>query len=238
MLFRRNKIDSSRLPSHIAFIMDGNGRWAKKRGMPRVFGHKVGVQSIFSVIRHCAELGIKVASFYAFSTENWKRDKAEVDEIFRLMHEALREKREEFLSNNLRLNIMGDLSKINSGLREDVEALIKETGENTGMIVNIALNYGSRAEIVRAVNNIIADGVKSVDEESFSDYLYTGSIPDPDLVIRASGEMRLSNFMLYQNAYAELYFPKTHWPAFREKDVDRAIIAYQKRDRRFGDVKN
>lgn len=237
MLFKREKLDLNRLPQHIAFIMDGNGRWAKHRGMPRVFGHKVGVDALIAVITYCAKLGIKVVSFYAFSTENWKRDKEEVNEIFRLVKNALKEKGEDFLSNNLRLNIMGDLTKFDDDMRNSLQTLAQKSSVNTGMVVNIGLNYGSRAEIVHAVNNILSDGLHMVDEATFSKYLYTSSLPDPDLIIRTSGEMRLSNFMLYQSAYSEFYFPKIHWPAFREREVDKAIIEYQKRDRRFGNVK-
>lgn len=227
----------SRLPTHIAFIMDGNGRWATKRAMPRNYGHKVGVDSLGAVIRHALSLGIKVVSFYAFSTENWNRPQEEVDEIFRLMAEAIEKKQQWFVDNNVKFTTMGDLSRLSKPLQESLCNFKEKTKDNSAMVVNIAINYGGRNEIVRAVNKMLEAGVKSVDEKSFSSYLDTASLPDPDLVVRTSGEQRLSNFMLYQNAYAEFYFPKTYWPDFREKEMDEAIIEYQSRNRKFGAIK-
>ncbi len=241
MLFRKKQkkeIDKNKLPTHIAFIMDGNGRWAKKRSMPRNYGHKVGVESLGTIIKHSLELGIKVVSFYAFSTENWNRPKEEVDEIFRLMAEAIEKKQQWFVDNNVRFVTMGDLSRLDKNLQEMLECLKQTTKDNSSMTVNIAINYGGRDEIVRAVNKMLKEGIKSIDEKGFSSYLDTALLPDPDFVVRTSGELRLSNFMLYQNAYAEFYFPKTYWPDFREKEMDEAIIEFQHRERKFGSLKN
>ena len=234
---QKKQIDESRIPSHVAFIMDGNGRWAKKRAMPRTYGHKVGVDSMGVVIRHALELKIKYVSFYAFSTENWNRPQDEVDEIFRLMADAIERRQQWFMDNNVRFMTIGDLSKLDKKLQEKLKAFKEATKNNNALTVNVAINYGARNEIVRAVNKIIGDGLKSVDEKTFAKYLDSGEIPDPDFVVRTSGEQRLSNFMLYQNAYAELYFPKTYWPDFREKEMDDAIIEFQGRDRKFGAIK-
>ena len=235
---QKKEIDMSRLPTHIAFIMDGNGRWAKARAMPRTYGHKVGVEAMGKVIKHSLSLHIKVVSFYAFSTENWNRPQDEVNEIFRLMGEAIEQKQKWFFDNNVRFTTMGDLSKLDKTLREKIENFKEATKNNTAMIVNVAVNYGGRDEIVRAINKLLQKGIKSIDEKSFLSYLDTSSLPDPDLVVRASGEQRLSNFMLYQNAYAEFYFPKTYWPDFRENEVEEAIIEFQSRNRKFGTIKN
>ncbi len=232
-----DKIDFSRLPHHIAFIMDGNGRWAKKRGRLRTFGHKIGAESMEVVVRHARDLGIKVVSFFAFSTENWNRPKDEVDEIFNIARKLLVNKKESFLKSNMRVIVIGDRSRLPLDLQKEIVECENLTKNNDGLVVNVALNYGGRAEIIGAINKIIKDGVKEVNEEIFKSYLQTSNIPDPDLVIRTSGEQRLSNFMMYQCAYSELYFPKIHWPDFREKQLDEAIIEFQKRDRRFGAIK-
>ena len=232
-----DKIDFSRLPHHIAFIMDGNGRWAKKRGSLRTFGHKIGAESMEVVVRHARDLGIKVVSFFAFSTENWNRPKDEVDEIFNIARKLLVGKKESFLKSNMRVIVIGDRSRLPLDLQKEIVECENLTKNNDGLVVNVALNYGGRAEIIGAINKIIKDGVKEVNEEIFKSYLQTSNIPDPDLVIRTSGEQRLSNFMMYQCAYSELYFPKIHWPDFREKQLDEAIIEFQKRDRRFGAIK-
>lgn len=232
-----DKIDFSRLPHHIAFIMDGNGRWAKKRGRFRTFGHKIGAESMEVVVRHARDLGIKVVSFFAFSTENWNRPKDEVGEIFNIARKLLVDKRESFLKSNMRVIVIGDRSRLPLDLQKEIVECENLTKNNDGLVVNVALNYGGRAEIIGAINKIIKDGVKEVNEEIFKSYLQTSNIPDPDLVIRTSGEQRLSNFMMYQCAYSELYFPKIHWPDFREKQLDEAIIEFQKRDRRFGAIK-
>ncbi len=227
------------LPKHIGFIMDGNGRWAKKRGLPRSLGHKEGVNALERVCDYCFSIGINNISLYAFSTENFKRDKDEVNYIFNLLKEYLQKKESRIIENKIKINIMGDY--LNSAIPDDVKTLIKNIVEKTASfdkILNIGLAYGGRAEIVGAVNKIIKEKKQFVSEAEFSNYLYTAGQPDPDLIVRASGEERISNFMLYQIAYSEFYFPKTLWPDFDKNEVDKAIIAYQSRDRRFGGVKN
>ena len=243
-MFRKKEkvcVDMTRVPQHVAFIMDGNGRWAKKRGMPRTYGHKIGVESLRAVVRRAKELGIKVVSFFAFSTENWNRSKEEVTEIFRLCRELLEKKMQDYIDSDMRFCVIGDYSKIaevDKDLVDEISNLISKTKDHTGMVVNVALNYGGRAEIVRACNKIIASGIKEVDEKTFAGYLDQPDLPDPDFVIRTSGENRVSNFMMWQMAYAELHFPKTYWPDFREKQLDEAIVEFQKRDRRFGGIKS
>ncbi len=233
----KEEIDFSRLPQHVAFIMDGNGRWAKKRGMPRVYGHKIGANALIRVVRRASELGLKVVSFYAFSTENWNRPQEEINEIFRLCKEGLKSKSNSFIKRNMRFKVIGDISKLPKDLAEFITDLIEKTKDNTGLVVNVAMNYGGRAEIVQAVNRILEAKLEKVDEATFASYLQTSDIMDPDFVIRTSGEQRLSNFMMYECAYSELHFPKKHWPAFNAKEFDKAIIEYQKRDRRFGAIK-
>lgn len=240
MWFKKKKetIDFDRLPKHIAIICDGNGRWAKKRGMPRTYGHKVGAESITAVINHANKLGIKAISLFAFSTENWNRPKDEIDEIFRLGEKLCKERLDYYVSNNIKLMVSGFRKGLPDSLVKSIAEAEKKTKKNTGMIVNICLNYGGRGDIVNAVNKILKDGLKKVDEKTFSKYLFTADIGcDPDLLIRTSGEQRISNYMIYQCAYSEFYFPKFHWPDFREKELEEAIIAYQKRDRRFGAIK-
>ncbi|NCB48431.1 MAG: isoprenyl transferase [Clostridia bacterium] len=233
----KEEIDFSRLPQHVAFIMDGNGRWAKKRGMPRVYGHKIGANALIRVVRRASEIGLKVVSFYAFSTENWNRPQDEINEIFRLCKQGLKSKSKSFIKRNMRFKVIGDISKLPKDLAEFIVDLTEKTKNNTGLIVNVALNYGGRAEIIQAVNNILEAKLEKVDEATFASYLQTADIIDPDFVIRTSGEQRLSNFMMYECAYSELYFPKKQWPAFNAKEFDKAIIEYQKRDRRFGAIK-
>lgn len=233
----KDKIDFSRLPEHIAIIMDGNGRWAEKLGKPRTFGHKVGAESLMVVANHAKKLGVKIISFFAFSTENWNRPKEEVDEIFRIAEEFFDKKKDEYANSNMKLMVIGGKEMMPKSLLDKIIEVEEKTKNNDGIIVNICLNYGSRTEIIDAINRIIKDGIKVVDEKIFRKYLQTSNIVDPDLVIRTSGEQRLSNFMMYQCAYSELYFPKVNWPDFREKELEKAIIAYQKRDRRFGKIK-
>lgn len=233
---KKQKIDFEHLPKHIAFIMDGNGRWAKCRGKVRTYGHKQGIDAVEKVIKHSQKLGLEIISFYAFSTENWKRPKEEVDYIFELLRDYLKEHKDDFRENNIRLKIVGDITKLPKDLQEAILETTESTKYCTGLLVNICLNYGSRVEIIRAINNIIKDGIKTVDDEIFSKYLQTEGIPDPDMVVRTSGEYRLSNFMLYQCAYSELYFPKIYWPDFKEKELEKAILVYQKRNRRFGNI--
>ena len=235
-IFRKKKIDFSNLPRHIAFIMDGNGRWAKSRGKIRTYGHKQGVEAVEKVIKHSQKLGLEVISFYAFSTENWKRPQEEVDYIFNLLRDYLKEHKDAFTDNNIKIHIVGDISRLPKDLQVAILDVEKRTKDCTGLLVNICLNYGSRVEIIRAINNIIKDGIKEVDDETFAKYLQTEGIPDPDMVVRTSGEYRLSNFMLYQCAYSELYFPKVYWPDFKERELEKAIIVYQSRHRRFGNI--
>ncbi len=224
--------------NHLAIIMDGNGRWAIKRGKPRLFGHKAGIESFKRVIKACGELGIGVLSVFAFSTENWTRPQEEVDGIMNLITEFCEQDLDNAITNGVKVVTMGDLSKLPQRLQDSLNNVIEKTKNNNKLILNIGINYGARAEILRAVNNIIKDGIKECDEQTFNSYLYTANLPDPDLIIRASGEKRLSNFMLYQCAYSEFYFPKVHWPDFNKKVIEKAIKVYQKRNRRFGGLKN
>ncbi|MDY2696026.1 MAG: isoprenyl transferase [Eubacteriales bacterium] len=224
--------------NHLAIIMDGNGRWAIKRGKPRLYGHKAGIESFKRVIKACGELGIGVLSVFAFSTENWTRPQEEVDGIMNLVTEFCEQDLDNLITNGVKVVTMGDLSKLPQRLQDSVNYVIEKTKNNNKLILNIGINYGARAEILRAVNNIIKDGIKECDEQTFNSYLYTANLPDPDLIIRASGEKRLSNFMLYQCAYSEFYFPKVHWPDFNKKVIEKAIKVYQKRNRRFGGLKN
>ena len=235
-IFRKKKIDFSKLPKHVAFIMDGNGRWAKIKGKVRTYGHKHGVESVEKVIKHAKKLGLEIISFYAFSTENWNRPQEEVDYIFGLLRDYLKEHKNSFEQNNIKVKIIGDITRLPKDLQKSILDVEKRTQDCDGLLVNVCLNYGSRVEIIRAINNIIKDGVKEVTDEIFANYLQTEGIPDPDLVVRTSGECRLSNFMLYQCAYSELYFPKVYWPDFDEKELEKAIIVYQSRNRRFGKI--
>ena len=222
---------------HLAIIMDGNGRWALKRGKPRLFGHKAGIESLKRTVSACLDFGIKVLSIFAFSTENWKRPKEEVDGIMNLISDFCDKDVQTCIDLGVKVVTMGDISKLPIKLKNCLNNLIEKTKHNKKLIVNIGINYGARAEIVRAVNNILASGEKECTEQSFKKYLYTAELPDPDLIIRASGENRLSNFMLYQCAYSEFYFPKVHWPDFNKKVIQKAIKVYQKRNRRFGGLK-
>lgn len=243
MIFRKKKagqkeIDKERMPTHIAFIMDGNGRYATSRGMPRTFGHRQGLEALKKVIEESYNLGIKVLSFFMFSTENWKRPKEEVDYIFSLANEFKKDAKDDYIEKGIKVVTMGDLTKLPKDLQENLAELVNETKYNNKMIINLGLNYGGRDEIIGACNQIIADGHKNVDKDVFKAYLYTKDLPDPDIVVRTSGEMRVSNFMLYQLAYSEFIFPKKHWPEFGKKDLEDVIIEYQSRDRRFGGLKS
>lgn len=229
-------------PKHIAIIMDGNGRWAKKRQMERTEGHKVGSQNVIELVRFCDELGVKYLSLYAFSTENWKRPETEVSTIMKLLNIFIKNELDELHKNNVKLVIMGDIAGLPFTNRKAVEYAISKTKNNTGLVLNIGLNYGSRAEIVNAFKRIYDDIQKSkitiddVSEELLSDYLYTSDMSEPDLLIRTGGELRLSNFMLYQLAYSEFYFTDILWPDFGKDELLEAIKEYFARNRRFGDV--
>ena len=225
-----------KIPKHLAIILDGNGRWATKKGLPRTFGHKAGIEAVKSTVENAKEIGIKVLSFFAFSTENWKRDKLEVDAIFDILRNYIKDNENEYLSKNIKLVTMGDLTKLPNDLFCKFEELKEKTKANDGLIVNIGLNYGGRDELARAFNQMIKDGKKSVTANDIKEYLYTSDLPDPDFIIRTSGEQRLSNFMLYQCAYSEFYFPKVLWPDFNKKHLMKAIKVYSKRDRRFGGI--
>lgn len=238
-------IDMNRIPASIAIIMDGNGRWAKKRFLPRVAGHNAGMLAMKEIIKTSSTLGVKHLTVYAFSTENWKRSDEEVSGIFKLLVKYVDSELEELNANNVRVRILGDYSVIPEEARNRIEKSLAATASNTGLQFNIALNYGSRAEIVRAVNRInedIREGVLGEDteitEELLSRYLYTGdengNIPDPDLIIRTSGEERLSNFLLWQSAYSEFVFTDVLWPDFTPEEFKKTIEVYQNRDRRFG----
>lgn len=234
-------IDPSRLPAHIAIIMDGNGRWAKQRSLPRAAGHKAGVEPVRITVETCARLGIRVLTLYAFSVENWKRPRSEVDTLWRLLRVYLRRELPNLLHNDIRLTVIGRPEALPAQAREELQAAVDATSSNRGLHVNLAINYGGRNELVDAVNAILEearlegriDEVR-VDEEAVAAHLYTANLPDPDLLIRTSGEMRISNFLLWQIAYAELYVTETLWPDFTRTDLLRAILDYQKRDRRFG----
>ena len=234
---KRQELIKEKLPVHIGFILDGNGRWAKKRGLNRTIGHAKGVESVAKTIENCVNLGIKYMSFYTFSTENWKRPKEEVDTIFELLREYLKKDFQEYENNNIRLVTSGDITKLPKDVLEEIEKIKEKTKHCNDFVVNIAINYGGRDEIVKAVNTIINEGVKEVTKESFSSYLYTKDLPDPDLIIRTSGEFRTSNFMPYQAAYSEWAFPKTLWPDFNKKHLVKILLNCQKRDRRFGAIK-
>ncbi|NMB08453.1 MAG: isoprenyl transferase [Tissierellia bacterium] len=238
----KNKIDYNNIPEHVAIIMDGNGRWAKKRFLPRTAGHNEGLKRVTEIVEVATKIGIKYLSLYAFSTENWKRPQEEIDNLMKLLVHYIRTELNKIHKNNIKIQTMGDISKLPKTPREEVERAIKTTENNTKMILNIGLNYGGRDEIIQGVKNILKDinmgNIKEEDinEDLFLNYLYTKGIPDPDLLIRPSGELRLSNFMLYQIAYTEFWFSDILWPDFKEEDFYRAIIDYQKRDRRFGGI--
>jgi len=234
-------LDPERLPSHIAIIMDGNGRWARRRNLPRVAGHKAGVEPVRVAVETCTRLGIQALTLYAFSVENWKRPRAEVDTLWRLMRVYLRRELPEIMRNGIRFTCMGRLDGLPPQVRSELESAVEATARNTGMRLNVAINYSGRAELVDALNAIIQDARLEgrlrdlqIDEQSIAARLYTAGLPDPDLLIRTSGEMRISNFLLWQIAYAELYVTDTLWPDFGRADLLGAILDYQKRDRRFG----
>ena len=225
-----------RVPNHVAIIMDGNGRWAKKRGLPRTFGHREGAAALRKVITHAAKLGIKYLTVYAFSTENWKRSQEEVSALMFLFKSYIKNEEKNIMKNNIRFMVSGRSENVSSTLLKAIKALEEKSKNNTGLTFNIAFNYGGRAEIVDAVNKIIESGVEKIDEESFGKYLYN-NLPDPELLIRTSGELRISNFLLWQIAYSEIYITDTLWPDFDEAELEKAIENFNKRDRRFGGVK-
>jgi len=231
-------IDPARLPAHIAIIMDGNGRWARHRHLPRVAGHRAGVQAVRSTVESCAQLGIRALTLYAFSMENWKRPRTEVDTLWGLLRLYLNAELPLMMKHGIRFNAIGRLDALPAAVREDLDAVIRRTANNRGLLLNIAINYGGRAEIVDAVKALVEEARSGtgprVDEAAISARLYTAGIPDPDLLVRTSGEMRVSNFLLWQIAYAELYVTETLWPDFTRTELLEAILDYQRRERRFG----
>ena len=236
----KEKIDISNLPKHIAVIMDGNGRWAKERGYDRIFGHQNGVTSVREITEAAAEIGIAYLTLYAFSTENWSRPQSEVDALMELLIDTIEKETPTLDKNNVRLLAIGDLSRLPGSAAEKLQRCIAQTSKNTGLSLVLALSYSSRWEIANAIKEICKDiqagkcNVENINDELISNYLTTRSIPDPDLMIRTSGEERISNFLLWQIAYTELYFTETHWPEFRKENFYQAIYKFQQRERRFG----
>jgi undecaprenyl diphosphate synthase len=232
------RVDFSRLPRHIAIIMDGNGRWAASRHLPRVEGHRNGIESVRTTVETSARLGIPVLTLYAFSVENWKRPDTEVSALMGLLKHYLRLELNTLLRNNIRFQMIGQRERLAADIRDELEAAERRTANNTGMLFNIALSYGGRAEIVDAARRAIREGLDAdqLDESTFGSFLYTAGQPDPDLMIRTSGEMRVSNFLLWQIAYAEIWVTDALWPDFRTRHLLEALIDYQKRDRRYGAI--
>lgn len=236
------KIDLNNLPTHIAIIMDGNGRWARKKLLPRTAGHREGANRVREIIEACGDLGIEYLTLYAFSTENWKRPKEEVNYLMKLLLEFLRAEIDTLHKNNIKLCIFGNIDRLNETIKNEIIEAMEKTKNNSKLKLNIALNYGSRDEIVRATKLIIKDvtneniNVDDINEELIGNYLYTSKQPDPDLLIRTSGELRVSNFLLYQIAYTEFWFTNVNWPNFKKEHFYKAIIEYQKRNKRFGKV--
>ena len=224
-------------PRHIAFIMDGNGRWAKKRLLPRKAGHRQGVKSLEKVVDACEKRGVEMVTFYAFSTENWARPQDEIDALFAMVAEFADTRLKEYVQRGLRILFIGDLTPLPQKTRDASARIVEAAKGNKGMIVCIALNYGGRDEIVRSVRTLLQSGLKDVDVETLSDCMYTGGLPDPDVIVRSSGEKRLSNFMLWQAAYSEFVFRDELWPDFDEKIIDAVLEEYASRDRRYGSVK-
>ena len=233
-------LHKDRLPKHLAIIMDGNGRWAKAKGMPRTFGHEQGVKTVRATVEHCVSLGIEYLTLYTFSTENWNRPKFEIDLLMKLLIRSLKKELKTFETNNIRLNAIGDLSALPKKAVQELEEVIEKTRNNSGMTLSLALSYGSREELIQAVkaisvkvkNNIISP--EKIDESVINEHLYTRNLPDVDLLIRTSGEQRISNFLLWQIAYAELFFTDVLWPDFTKNHFYEAILCYQNRERRFG----
>ena len=229
-------IDKNNLPKHIAITMDGNGRWAKSKGKLRIFGHNNGVKAVRDTVEGAAEIGIEYLTLYAFSTENWDRPEKEVNALMTLLVSAINKETKTLMDNNIRLSAIGDIKKLPSKAQKELQEAVAKTKDNTRMNLVLALSYSSRWEILNAVQNIIKDGVKAeeINETTFQQYLTTKNVPDPELLIRTSGEHRISNFLLWQIAYSELYFTETLWPDFRKGDLYNAILDYQSRERRFG----
>jgi undecaprenyl diphosphate synthase len=236
------KLDLKRLPRHVAVIMDGNGRWAQRRHLPRVAGHSSGTKTARTTIETCARLKIEALTLYAFSVENWRRPKAEIDFLMQLLREYLRQEMPLLQKNNIRMTFIGRTNELPAGVQNDVRDAMEKTAANTGMVLCVALNYGGRAEIVDAMNALLAErnghGLPTaITEEDLARHMYTGGLPDPDLLIRTSGEMRISNFLLWQIAYSEIFVTETLWPDFNRARLLEALVEYQKRERRYGGIR-
>ncbi|OGX45115.1 MAG: di-trans,poly-cis-decaprenylcistransferase [Omnitrophica WOR_2 bacterium RIFCSPLOWO2_12_FULL_51_8] len=235
-------LEKNNIPRHVAIIMDGNGRWAKEKSLPRTAGHREGAKRVEEIVKAAAELGVKAVTFFAFSTENWSRPKKEIAALMRYLNDFLSRQIEELDKNNIRFRAIGLGAPLTQALLKKISDAEEKTGDNTGLIVVLALNYGSRQEIVEAARNFAEDAlrgkkrIEDLDAGLFAQYLCTAGMPDPDLLIRTSGEMRISNFLLWQLSYAELYFTQKYWPDFRRADFEEALSEYQRRERRFGAV--
>jgi len=238
----RTQIKTQKIPKHVAIIMDGNGRWAKQKGMLRVFGHRNGVKSVKQTVEAASEIGIEVLTLYAFSTENWHRPKSEIKALMKILVSSLKDELETFQKNNIRLQTIGQTHNLPKKARKELLEVIELTKNNTSMVLNLALSYGSREEIVNTIRNISKKvvnkqlSIEEIDEKIINNHLYTFTLPDVDFLIRTSGEKRISNFLLWQIAYAELYFTDVLWPDFRKEDFFKAILEYQNRERRFGKI--
>jgi undecaprenyl diphosphate synthase len=237
------RLDPKRLPAHIAIIMDGNGRWARQRNYPRIMGHKAGVDPVRSVVETCAQMGLEAVTLYAFSVENWKRPRHEIDGLWRLLRIYLRRELSNLMRNDIQLAAIGRMESLPAFVQDELQSVMRKTAQNRGMRLNLAINYGGRTELVDAVNSILENArlegnLDSLDinEEAIAAHLYTAGLKDPDLLIRTSGEMRISNFLLWQIAYSELYVTETLWPDFTRTELLEAIFEYQNRDRRFGGI--
>lgn len=239
---KREKLDPHNIPQHIGIIMDGNGRWASRRGLPRSAGHRAGAETLKKIVVYCNKIGVKCVTAYAFSTENWNRPKSEVDALMDLLYSYLQQVEEQFGGTNVILKVIGDRSALSDKINAAIDHAEEYTSKHTGLVLNVALNYGGRAEITQAAKKLaeqIAKGkrnLKDVSEKDLSELMYTRDVPEVDLIIRPSGEYRLSNFLLWQAAYAEFWFSNINWPDFSEEHMHRAILDYQKRNRRFGKV--
>ncbi len=239
---KKNVLDMSNIPAHIGIIMDGNGRWATGRGLPRSAGHRAGAETLKKIVVYCNSIGVKCVTAYAFSTENWNRPQKEVDALMDLLYMYLQQVEEQFGGTNVILRVIGDRSPLSDKINKAIDYAEEYTSKNTGLILNVALNYGGRHEIVTAAKQIATLAKQNeldpndISEEYMSQFMYTKNVPEVDLIIRPSGEYRLSNFLLWQAAYAEFWFSNINWPSFSEKDMEQAIIDYQRRNRRFGKV--
>lgn len=232
----KEKLDLAKLPKHIAIIMDGNGRWAKSKFLPRFIGHTNGVKTVKNIVELSRKLNIKVLTLYAFSTENWQRPQEEISGLISLLISYLKSEIESMIKNQISFRILGDISRFPKEVQDEITNVCNKTKDNTGLVLNIALNYGARQELIKAFKSLYENKIDNPTEEDISNSLYTKGLPDPDLLIRTSGEMRISNFLLWQIAYAEIYITNVLWPDFSEEEFYKAILEYQKRDRRFGSI--